>query len=120
MVHLNEISYSRDAVVAAVRDYYHFLATMYMDESEIIEPPKGGWPSITSNTWDDFDKTNEVVSLLRCLPYIRDGGPIAIDGAPGCKFADWQALAHDVDGDEVKIYTEIVNNKGTIPPTSWA
>lgn len=39
---LEDISYSREASIAAVRDYYHFLTRMYMEESVVVEPPKGG------------------------------------------------------------------------------
>ena len=37
-----EIGYSRDAVVAAVRDYYEFLVAMYLPESQILQSPDGG------------------------------------------------------------------------------
>ena len=33
---LDEVSYSRDATVAAMRDYYRFLAAMYVNESLIF------------------------------------------------------------------------------------
>ena len=36
---LDDIAYSRDATVAAVRDYYAFLTDMYLDEAEVLEPP---------------------------------------------------------------------------------
>jgi hypothetical protein len=42
MPSLSEISYSRDNFIAAVRDYYTFLVKMYLDESQITEPPEGG------------------------------------------------------------------------------
>ncbi|KAF2127847.1 hypothetical protein P153DRAFT_294859 [Dothidotthia symphoricarpi CBS 119687] len=116
MVHLCDVSYSRDATVAAIRDYYRFLVAMYLDESEVIEPPEGGWPSINSNTWENLDKTDTVISLLRHLPYIRDNGAVAIDGAPDCNFANWQALALDPDGKKVKTYTELDPDEGSVPP----
>lgn len=83
-----EIGYSRDAVVAAVRDYYKFLVAMYLPESQVLQDPDGDWPSITSDTWTDFDKSDEVIALLRHLPYISDTNYEEADGAPGCKFVD--------------------------------
>jgi hypothetical protein len=91
MVELSEITYSQDECIAAVRDYYTFLTTMYLPKSFVIEPPEGGWPSITIESMKDLGKTDEVVSLLKHLPYMRtlgDGYPA--QGAPWCTFADWQ------------------------------
>lgn len=89
---LREITYSREATIAAVRDYHTFLTSLYLDEAEVIEPPKDGWPSITSESLHDLGKTDEVIALLRHLPYIRrrHNGRDA-QGAPNCHFADWQS-----------------------------
>ncbi|KAI0590051.1 hypothetical protein TUN199_02775 [Pyrenophora tritici-repentis] len=46
MAIISEISYLRDALVNAIRFYYHFLVSMYMDESMIDEPPENGWETI--------------------------------------------------------------------------
>jgi hypothetical protein len=48
MPELHEVSYSREATIAAFRDFYQFLAKFYMSEDEIEEPPAGGWPTITN------------------------------------------------------------------------
>jgi len=40
MSKVDEIAYSREATISAVRDYYQFLNDMYLDDSEIIEPPE--------------------------------------------------------------------------------
>jgi hypothetical protein len=64
------MSYSRNATVAAFR-YYSFLLSMYLDPSAVEEPPEGGWPAIPRNGWPGFDKTDEVVALLRELPYLK-------------------------------------------------
>ncbi|KAI0109822.1 hypothetical protein F4814DRAFT_461062 [Daldinia grandis] len=76
MLSLDEISYSRDATVAAVRDYYYFLTRMYLKESDVIEPPEGGWPNLSAN--------------LQSLAKYK------ARGAPGCYFADWQKLGSSV------------------------
>ena len=44
---LREVSYSREATVAAVQDYFDFLASTYISKSAILRPPEGGWPNIT-------------------------------------------------------------------------
>lgn len=63
--------YSHDVTIAAFRDYYRFLVESYMDPIELIEPPEGGWPSITSDFQCAFGRSDEVIKLLRHLLYIR-------------------------------------------------
>jgi hypothetical protein len=88
------MTFSRYECIAAVRDYYQFLAKMFMDESRIMEPPPGGWPNITPRALSALNKTEEVVSLLRHLPYIDDSD---VDNHPQCipftTFANWNTLA---------------------------
>ncbi|KAI4630674.1 hypothetical protein J4E80_001612 [Alternaria sp. BMP 0032] len=99
---LEDISYSREACIAAVRDYYHFLTRMYMEESVVVEPPKGGWPSVTPDSMRDLHKTDEVTALLKHLPYIRGRSGSSFEnpqGAPWCVFSDWQGdLEHVSQG----------------------
>jgi hypothetical protein len=64
--------YSRDECIAAICDYYEFLATMFMDRSCIVEPPQGGWPSITAGSMQGMRKTEKVIQLLKHMPYIAD------------------------------------------------
>ncbi|KAF3482983.1 uncharacterized protein GIQ15_02307 [Arthroderma uncinatum] len=70
MTILREIKYSRQDCIAAVRDYYQFLAMMYLDENLVLEPPEGGWPSITDEAMLAIGKDKTVASLLRHLPYL--------------------------------------------------
>ncbi|KJZ69354.1 hypothetical protein HIM_11255 [Hirsutella minnesotensis 3608] len=88
---LSEVRYSRNACIAAIRDYYAFLAKMYVDESAIVEPPDGGWPGISVESMRDLDKSEEVITLLRHLPYIRylDDKTRRVQGAADCYFVDW-------------------------------
>jgi len=117
MPELSDISYSHGVTVAAFRDYYRFLVTMYLDESAVIEPPEGGWPTITSDTWVDFDKTDEVFSLLRHLPYIRlAAGNETHQSVPDGEFADWTAIPADWQGKNIKELTEIPSDEGEVPP----
>jgi hypothetical protein len=46
---------------------------MCLDESDVVEPPEGGWPNISAETMHGLGKTDEVVQLLRHLPDIRSG-----------------------------------------------
>jgi hypothetical protein len=96
MPDLSDISYSREATIAAVRDYYHFLISMYLPSSSIIEPPADGWPNMNRETWPDFDKTDEVFTLLRHLPYLstRD---TKIQSIPEGHFADYTSFSSDWD-----------------------
>ncbi|CAG8961708.1 hypothetical protein HYFRA_00006248 [Hymenoscyphus fraxineus] len=97
MPELDEISYSREATVCAFRDYYRFLVDLYMEETEVIDPPAGGWPTISSEFQRLFGKSDEVIALLHILPYIRESGPSGEwhppHGSPNCYWADWQSLA---------------------------
>jgi hypothetical protein len=116
MPSLGEISYSREATIAAIQDYYRFLVSMYLDESNVLEPPKGGWPSIPLNGWKNFDKTDEVIALLRELPYLReDSDPFQINGAPHTVFGNWQSPSEDIDGQVLKEWSEPDPDEAEIP-----
>ncbi|PVH94910.1 hypothetical protein DM02DRAFT_618281 [Periconia macrospinosa] len=107
MVSIHDLSYSREATVAAIRDYYRFLVSMYMDESNVLEPPAGGWPSIPPHGWANFGKTDEVMGLLRELPYLDQcSEPYQIHAAPYTVFADWQNTEENCDGQKLKKWTE--------------
>jgi hypothetical protein len=122
MPQLSEISYSRDACIAAVRDYYIFLTKMYLKESDVIEPSKEGWPTITVDNLQGLGKTDEVISLLRHLPYIRkpNDDRDKAHGAPWCYFADWQSHACNISlgrlsGEDLKVLSENVSFCGNVP-----
>ncbi|KAM5456680.1 hypothetical protein MaudCBS49596_000921 [Microsporum audouinii] len=72
MPELSEIKCSQQDCIAAIRDYYYFLTTMYLDEDLVLQPPEGGWPSIT----------DEVM-----LAVGKDKTPI-----PFLYFADWPGV----------------------------
>lgn len=112
MPELAECKYSREECIASIRDYYSFLSTMYVHEDDILYPPEGGWPTITTETLKDMRKTDEVICLLRHLPYIRvPNNPFnQAQGAPWCRFADWQhtgaRVERGMDGQDLKIMSE--------------
>lgn len=70
---LRRIAYSRQGTIAAITRYYKFLIDMYMDSDVVEYPPETGWPEITPATMQAIGKTDEVIELLRHLPYIRHG-----------------------------------------------
>ncbi|USP81890.1 hypothetical protein yc1106_09164 [Curvularia clavata] len=107
----NDYEYSREEAITVIRDYYQFLCTMYMDESMIQEPPEGGWTSIPDG-WTDFDKTEEVLELLRHLPYLN----FKVMGAPDCRFMNWHTGLTNWNGEKLKLFTEILPEEGMIPP----
>jgi hypothetical protein len=106
-----EITYSRDATVKAFRNYFQFLSAMYADESEIEEPPEGGWPTISPNGWSKFDKTDKVIDLLRHLPYIS----CSINIAPECDFIPWHIDRENEDGEDFHEVSEPFEYEGKIP-----
>lgn len=69
---LGEISYSREATIAAFRDYYEFLKDMFLPDDWILEPPAVGWPSITKQKARLLGKNDDVFELMRHLPYLPD------------------------------------------------
>ncbi|TPX10620.1 uncharacterized protein E0L32_008506 [Thyridium curvatum] len=107
MPELEDVSYSFDECVAAVRDYYAFLAKMYMDESEIVDPPEGGWPSIVNakpETLEGFGKTPEVLKLLAHLPYVREASDgHDVNSLPQARFAAWHEIFDWVNRDQREI-----------------
>ena len=74
MPELDEISYSRDAAVTAVRDNYIFLPKMYLDEVTIMTPAEKGRLNIINAAESHLaglHKTEEILALLAHLSYIR-------------------------------------------------
>ncbi|KAF2162371.1 hypothetical protein M409DRAFT_58465 [Zasmidium cellare ATCC 36951] len=91
---LGEISYSRQACIDAVRDYYKFLILLHLPGHYLVEPPEAGWPHITPENARCLGKTDEVVALLRHLPYLRADITTSWEaqGAPDTNFADWSDI----------------------------
>jgi hypothetical protein len=63
-----------------------------LNESDVIEPPEYGWPTITPEALKGLGKDSVVIDLLRDLPYIRGGldGPEIV---PGTRIMDWRKLS---------------------------
>jgi hypothetical protein len=98
MPSIENVAYSQAETITAVRDYYHFLVKMYMDEANIVEPPDGGWPNITTESMKRINKTDEVIQLLRHLPYIElaahDGK--LVHATPWTVFISWNNEAEEI------------------------
>lgn len=74
---------------------------MYVDEASVMYPPAGGWPDINSEVMHDLKKTDEVISILRHLPYLHsDRGGNAPQIAPVCGLADWRQIAQSLKNGE--------------------
>ncbi|KAH0355770.1 hypothetical protein KCU83_g1505, partial [Aureobasidium melanogenum] len=85
MPELHEVGYSREATIAAFRDYYQFLTTMFLPEDRVKEPPAGGWPVITKENTHLLGKNDEVFELIRHLPYVPEETLLA----PYARVGDW-------------------------------
>jgi hypothetical protein len=95
MVYIEDVSYSHDDTITAIKSYHSFLVSLYLPPSAIIHPPPTGWPSITSASMSGLGKTETVVELLKHLPYIAvpPDDSFRTQGAPHAVFADWQRTA---------------------------
>jgi hypothetical protein len=68
-------SYNREEIVATLRDFYEFLSKLpWLESGDILYPPESGWPNITKENFAFLGKNEEVIALLRHLPYIRMDG----------------------------------------------
>ncbi|OAQ60118.1 hypothetical protein VFPPC_14785 [Pochonia chlamydosporia 170] len=94
MPQLVDITYSEEVTIAAVRDYYDYLARMYMDDTWVKEPPEEGWPAITVDYMRELGKSDKVISLLKHLPYLACTTQHyeALEAVPYCAFADWPMM----------------------------
>lgn len=109
---LDQVEYSQDATVAAVTDFYTFLTKMYLPESAVVHPPPGGWPTLASDL-RGLGKSEEVLSLLSHLPYVRqdlDDSEVP-QVTPGGRWIDWRmsgtwAREGGSDIDELRTITE--------------
>lgn len=124
MPELEDIVYSRDASVAAIRGYYEFLTQMYLEPSVVEYPPAAGWSSITEadpDALEDLGKSDEVISLLAHLPYVANptGDGSAPQPVPDCVFADWHKMIEHLDqqsGSDLRLTTEGAEFYEDAPP----
>jgi hypothetical protein len=98
-----------DEYVMAIEDFDHFTAKMYLDEASITYPPPGGWPDIIPDTMHALHKMDQVIDILRHLPYIRSNdGIILVLSEPQRCTADWDAITQQIkDGADAATYLSL-------------
>ena len=119
--------YSQDEAVAAFTDYFEFLTKMYLDESFVARPPPGGWPDIVNAdpaVQQALGKTDEVMSLMAHLPYIRFAGNYSSDAhaVPECSFEDWRRVIRQISAapgpEDMRERARDIRNRGESPEFS--
>ncbi|KAM0798074.1 hypothetical protein BDR22DRAFT_964853 [Usnea florida] len=69
-------TYSRGQVIAAIHDFYSFLTKLpYIEPDALVLPPTDGWSGVNALELRKRGKTEEVIELLRRLPYLRGPAP---------------------------------------------
>ncbi|KAK3901774.1 hypothetical protein C8A05DRAFT_34540 [Staphylotrichum tortipilum] len=82
---LEDITYSREATIAAIVDYYKFLIRLYLHEAHSL------------------GKSDEVLTLLTHLPYITDE---TVEISPGSTAPNWADLVAGIaPGDVDRVET---------------
>jgi len=69
------LEYDFEAIQTSLSTYYKALSKLpYVEESDIIYPPDGGWLNITAANFEPLGKNEVVIELLKHLPYLRNPG----------------------------------------------
>jgi hypothetical protein len=64
-------TYDQQEINTRLADFYNFLSTLpCIESSAVLTPPSNGWPNITRENFSKLGKNDEVISLLKHLPYI--------------------------------------------------
>ncbi|KAL8738010.1 MAG: hypothetical protein Q9181_001149 [Wetmoreana brouardii] len=64
--------YSHSDTILSFSSFYNFLTGLpYIPPSAVLHPPSTGWSSIDHNVFSSLGKTQEVLNLLRHLPYLE-------------------------------------------------
>lgn len=94
--------YDRDQVIAAVTEYYEFFTRLHLTPKDIRRPPPEGWPEISKDRLSSLNKTDEVIKLLKYLPYVQNDDnymPIIIFGLSACNdYTGWRFQQDVVEG----------------------
>ncbi|CAD0107401.1 unnamed protein product, partial [Aureobasidium uvarum] len=68
---MTSLSYSRPETIAAITDFYTFYIKLpYLDPGALVFAPTSGWTTIDTTELKARGKTDEVIDLLRHLPYL--------------------------------------------------
>lgn len=69
------LAYDPEAIKTALSTYYKALSKLpYIEESDVIYPPEGGWSNITASNFEPLGKDESTIQLLKHLPYLRNPG----------------------------------------------
>lgn len=69
------MSPSSRELIAAITDFYKLVTKLpYISPTALVHPSDQGWPDINAEELRKRGKTEEVISLLRHLPYLRRPG----------------------------------------------
>ncbi|KAL3300137.1 hypothetical protein RB213_008772 [Colletotrichum asianum] len=63
------MAYDRDEFVRLLTDYYNFCNRVFWNAT-VSQAPSGGWTSINQETLAPLKRSDTVLDLLRCIPYI--------------------------------------------------
>ncbi|KAI1749147.1 hypothetical protein F4782DRAFT_317654 [Xylaria castorea] len=64
---------SKKEIIAAVHEFYSTIIRLpYIEADALILPPSDGWPGVNADELRKTGKTEEVIELLRYLPYLRN------------------------------------------------
>ena len=67
----SEPTYDQQEIITAFTDFYQFLSTLpYIDPALVLTPPSTGWPNITRENFSGLRKNDDVINLLKHLPYL--------------------------------------------------
>ncbi|KAI1456395.1 hypothetical protein F4805DRAFT_432705 [Annulohypoxylon moriforme] len=105
----SKLSYSRAEIITSIHRFYSAaIKPPYIDIDALVLPPEDGWSGVREDELRKRGKTDEVIALLRHLPYLRN---------PSCK-EKWM-LSPDTleiaycDGD---VYDELMDELQPTPP----
>ena len=60
----------RDELVSELTSFYEFLVGLHLPADVLKRPPPGGWPGITQERLGFLNKDDDVIDVLRHIPYI--------------------------------------------------
>jgi hypothetical protein len=89
--------YHQQDIIKCLTDFYHFLSTLpYIDPAAVLTPPSTGWPNVTRKNLSHLGKNNDVINLLKRLPYIDLSGHQYVI-APETQATDYRGEAFQQD-----------------------
>ncbi|KAL0932162.1 uncharacterized protein CTRU02_213115 [Colletotrichum truncatum] len=86
--------YSHDETVEGITSFYELMLRIHGEDMAILErPPPTGWPQITVESFAGLGKTEEVIKLLRHIPYLvtgPDAVPCILESTSPIEYIDTQ------------------------------